>query len=83
MAHSFTGMDEIGAMLRYHRERAGLTRIELATIAGVGKTVIYDVEHGKETVQLDTLQAICDALNVQLAFKSPLMQTYLNEREDA
>lgn len=83
MAHSFASMDEIGAMLRYHRERAGLTRIELATIAGVGKTVIYDVEHGKETVQLDTLQAICDALNVQIAFESPLMEAYLNEREDA
>ncbi len=74
-------MTDIGDMIRYHRKRAGLSRVDLATIAGVGKTVIYDIEHGKETVQFRSLARVLDALNISLSFDSPLMSTYLKEHD--
>ena len=42
-------------------------------MAGVGKTVIYDIEKGKETIQLDTLRKILKVLNIKIELKSPLM----------
>ncbi|MCH8960614.1 MAG: helix-turn-helix transcriptional regulator [Bacteroidetes bacterium] len=74
-------MTDVGDMIRYHRKRAGLSRVDLATIAGVGKTVIYDIEHGKETVQFRSLARVLDALNIFLSFDSPLMSTYLKEHD--
>lgn len=60
--------------LRYHRKKAGLTQLELARLAGVGKTVVFDLEKGKKTVQLDTLLKVLEALNIRIAFESPLMK---------
>lgn len=66
----------ISAILRFHRKRAGLSQQELARLAGVGKTAVFDLEKGKETVQLDTLRKIFLALNITMRFESPLMQEY-------
>ena len=38
----------------FHRKKSGLTRKQLADLAGVGKTVIYDIEKGKETIRFST-----------------------------
>ncbi len=35
----------------FHRKKSGLSRNQLADLAGVGKTVIYDIEKGKETMR--------------------------------
>jgi predicted transcriptional regulator len=51
-----------------------LTQKRLADLAGVGKTVIFDVESGKETVQLDTIKKILAVLNIKIKFESPLMK---------
>ena len=69
----------ISNILKYHRKKAGLSQQELAKLAGVGKTAVFDLEKGKETVQLDTLRKILHALNITLKFESSLMQEY--ERE--
>lgn len=65
---------EIGKIIYTHRKKAGLTQKQLADIAGVGKTVIYDIEKGKETIQLNTLFKILTALNIKIEFKSPLLK---------
>ena len=49
-------------------------------MAGVGKTVIYDIEHGKTSIRLDTLNRILDCLNIQLIFDSPLKRQVRLER---
>ncbi len=66
----------IGRVVQYHRKQAGLSRINLADIAGVGKTVVYDIENGKETVRLNTLFKVLGALNVSLSLDSPLMDRF-------
>jgi len=64
---------ELANIIKMHRKAAKLSRIKLAEMAGVGKTVIYDIEKGKETIQLDTLRRILKVLNIKIELTSPLM----------
>lgn len=73
-------LGEIARMVRFHRKQSGLTQIELANLAGVGKTVVHDLEHGKRTIRLDTLAKILEALNIEIRFESPLMSLYRETR---
>lgn len=59
---------KLGQLIHRQRTHQGLSRIALAEKAGVGKTVVYDVEKGKASVQFDTLTKILRALNIQLRF---------------
>jgi len=60
-------------VIRAHRKAAKLSQLQLAEMAGVGKTVIFNIEKGKETVQLDTLRKILKVLNIKVKLISPLM----------
>ena len=67
--------DEIAKLVRYYRKQSGITQLELAKLSGVGKTVIFDIEKGKKTVQLNTLLKVLDILNIQMTFEVPFAQT--------
>ena len=69
---------ELAEVIRLHRKASGLSRVQLAELAGVGKTVIYDIEKGKESVQLDTLRKILKVLNIRIVLTSPLMESLQN-----
>lgn len=62
----------IAESVRRHRKEAGLTQKQLADLAGVGKTVVFDIENGKESVRVDTLMKVLDALNIKMSLESPL-----------
>jgi len=68
--HSFT--TQLSEVIRSHRKMSGLTQNQLANFSGVGKTVIFDLEHGKETVRLNTLLKVLSVLNIELKIVSPL-----------
>jgi y4mF family transcriptional regulator len=70
-----TYYQEISEVVKMHRKAAGLSRNQLAELAGVGKTVIYDVEKGKQSVRLNTLQKILNVLNIKIILTSPLLET--------
>lgn len=61
-------------VVRQHRRLSGLSQSQLAKLAGVGKTVIFDIEHGKESIQFDTLKKVLGALNIQLVLQSPVLE---------
>jgi y4mF family transcriptional regulator len=63
----------LAIIIKRHRKAAGLSQLHLAEMAGVGKTVIFDIEKGKETIQLDTLRKILDVLNIKVLLTSPFM----------
>lgn len=65
---------KIGLVIQKHRKRSGLSQNDLAQMAGIGKTGVFDIEHGKETIQLNTLLKILRVLNIQLFLKSPLRE---------
>ncbi len=71
-------IQELGEIIRMHRKAARLSRVQLAELAGVGKSVIYDIEKGKESVQLDTIQKILKVLNIKIILTSPLLDNLLN-----
>jgi transcriptional regulator with XRE-family HTH domain len=73
---------ELAQIIRIHRKAAKLSRVQLAELAGVGKTVIFDVEMGKESVQLDTLRKILKVLNIKILLKSPLMENLQNPENE-
>ena len=70
---------KMSEIVLFHRKKSGLTRNQLADLAGVGKTVIYDIEKGKETIRFSTLQKVLQTLNIKITFTSPLMEV-LNEK---
>lgn len=63
----------LATVIQKHRKAAGLSQLQLAEMAGVGKTVVYDIEKGKETIQLDTLRKILAVLNIKVQLISPFM----------
>ena len=73
--------NEVGPMVRYHRKRAGLSQMELARLAGIGKTAVFDIENNKESVRCSTLDKVFHALNIMVKFESPLMDAYAREQE--
>ena len=71
--------NRMSEIILFHRKKSGLSRNQLADLAGVGKTAIYDMEKGKETIRFSTLQKVLKALNIKITFTSPLMEV-LNEK---
>lgn len=63
--------DEIALAVKTYRKANGLTQAELADLAGVGKTSVFDIEKGKASVQFDTLLAILQALNIEIKLIPP------------
>lgn len=64
---------ELAAIIKMHRKTAKLTQLQLAELAGVGKTVVFDIEKGKDTVKLQTLRKILKVLNIEMQLTSPLL----------
>jgi len=69
-------MDSIGKIILFHRKKSGLSRIKLAEISGISKTVIYDIEHGKPSVQYNSIIKVLQTLNIKIKFESPLMEAF-------
>lgn len=71
---------QIGKVVMFLRKQSGLTQKQLADLAGVGKTVVFDIEKGKETVQLNSLLNIFLVLNIKLNLSNPMIN--LMEKAD-
>ncbi len=71
--------NEIANIIHYYRKQSRLSQQALAKLAGVGKTVIYDIEKGKETIQLNTLLKVLDVLNIKIKFETPFLYSSENK----
>jgi len=67
-------MVDLGLLVKSHRKKAGLTQLELANLAGIGKTTVFDIEKNKETVRWSNILAVLQVLNIEVEFKSPLTE---------
>lgn len=75
--------NQIGKTIIFHRKKSKLTQRQLADLAGVGKTVVFDIEKGKETIQLNSLLKVLSILNIKLEMKSTLMHLLEIENEES
>ncbi|MFC2100741.1 helix-turn-helix domain-containing protein [Bacteroidota bacterium] len=75
--------ETLSFIIKKHRKLAGLSQKSLAELAGVGKTVVFDLEKGKETVQLNTLLKIFKVLNIKVQLQSQLMNKIINTNENS
>lgn len=73
-------LNELASAIRWHRKQAKLAQSELALLAGVGKTVIFDIEHGKQSVTFDKLLKVCAALQIELHWNSRLDKKFAAEK---
>ena len=73
----------LSIVIKRHRKAAGLSQLQLAEMAGVGKTVVFDLEKGKETIQLDTLRKILTVLNIKVVLQSHLMNQIMKPDENS
>lgn len=71
--------NEIAKMIKYYRKQSGLSQQRVAKIAGIGKTALFDIEKGKETIQLNTLLKVLDVLNIKMIFNTPFPQNNTSE----
>lgn len=62
----------LGKLIIEHRKAAGLTQLQLADLAGIGKTTVFDIEKNKQSIRLDSLIAVLNVLNIDVQFISPL-----------
>jgi len=63
---------DLGQLIKGHRKAAGLTQLQLADLAGIGKTTVFDIEKNKPSVRWDSLIAVLNILNIDIQFISPL-----------
>lgn len=71
--------NDIAQTVKYFRKQSGLSQQQLAQLAGVGKTALFDIEKGKESVQLNTLLKVLDALNIHITLETPFNQPTENK----
>ncbi|MFV0565647.1 MAG: helix-turn-helix domain-containing protein [Flavobacteriaceae bacterium] len=62
----------LGEFVKIHRKKAGLTQLELANLAGIGKTTVFDIEKNKKSIRWNNLLAVLNVLNIKVELKSPL-----------
>ena len=63
---------DLGLFIKKHRKLANLTQIELANLAEMGKTTVFDIEKNKETVSWKNIKAVLHILNIKIKFESPI-----------
>jgi len=76
-------IEQIGKIVSFHRRKSGLSRNQLATFAGVGKTAIFELEKGKMSIRINTLIKILNILNIKIELSSPLMAEFNRNRENS
>lgn len=57
---------EIGLIIKKERKAQAISQEELAGLAGTGVRFISDLENGKQTIQLDKLLKVIEALGLGL-----------------
>lgn len=62
---------ELAHIIRKTRKTAGLSQIELANRAGVGKTLVFNIEKASPKVSFENLLKVLKVLNIKIQFELP------------
>lgn len=70
-----------GSIIRKHREQLNMSQDALAECAGVHRTYIYQIEKGLKSPTLNTIFALCGALNIGFAFLAQSVEDSIYDSE--
>jgi HTH-type transcriptional regulator / antitoxin HipB len=62
----------IATIIKKHRKIAKLSQIELANLAGIGKTTLFEIEKNNDNVSWKNIKAVLKVLNIKVHLESPL-----------
>ncbi|WP_218184630.1 type II toxin-antitoxin system Y4mF family antitoxin [Nigerium massiliense] len=62
-------MADLAGMVTQRRRALGLTQADAAAVSGVSERFVREVESGKQTLRLDKLEQLLDALGVELVVR--------------
>lgn len=68
----------IGIVIREYRKRKSISQEVLSGRADIPRSHLSDIENGKVIPRLDTLWAICDALEVSPSKIISVVEEYMN-----
>lgn len=64
-----TSVHELGKAIREVRKAQGMTQEDVSGLAGFGNRFIIDLEHGKETVQMQKVIDVLGLLGLELIIR--------------
>lgn len=70
----------LGREVKARREQLGLSQDEFALRAGLHRTYISDIEHGKRNVTVDVLKRLSDALECDPSTLVSRAEKLMNKR---
>ena len=73
--------EQLANLVRFHRKRAGLSQVDMASMAGVSRKVIQDLEAGRDGISWRNLMAVLAVLNVKLRPTGPLINEWFSRSE--
>ena len=73
--------DQLASLVRFHRKRAGLSQVDMASMAEVSRKVIQDLEASRDGVSWRNLMAVLAVLNVKLQPTGPLINEWISRSE--
>jgi len=76
-----TTSDQLASLVRFHRKRAGLTQVDMASLADVSRKVVQDLEASRDGVSWRNLMAVLAVLNVKLRPTGPLINEWFSRSE--
>lgn len=63
-------VEDLGRQVLERRKQLRVGQEELANLSGVSARSIYALEHGKQTIRVDTLIAIAGTLGLELKLET-------------
>lgn len=66
---SIASVADIGDRVRAARRAMGMTQQRFADMAGVGRRFLIELEHGKASLEIGKVLAVCQAAGVELSFR--------------
>jgi len=69
MAHGIHTLKRLGIQLREKRRAAGLSQIGAAQAAGVGRSTLIHIEHGRKDIRLLNMLSIADAIGASFGLQ--------------